>query len=84
MADLIQIKAGNSVGKPLADRELAYSRSEQALYIGDNGKNVKLTRKAEAQAQLAEDADLPAVISAYNSLVSALQASGIMEQSEVV
>ena len=80
MADLIQIKAGNNVGKSLADREIAYSRNEEALYIGDNGKNVKLTRKADAVVQLAEDADLPAVISAYNSLVSALKASGLMKE----
>lgn len=39
MADLIQIKASDAVGVSfLADRELAYSRSERALYIGDGGR----------------------------------------------
>lgn len=44
MADLIQIKASDAVGVSfLADRELAYSRSEKALYIGDGGRrNQKL------------------------------------------
>lgn len=39
MADLIQIKASDAVGVSfLADRELAYSRSERTLYIGDGGR----------------------------------------------
>ena len=39
MADLIQIKASDAVGVTfLADRELAYSRSERTLYIGDGGR----------------------------------------------
>ena len=35
MADKIQIRAGNKSGMPtLTDRELAYVRDENALYIG--------------------------------------------------
>lgn len=40
MADKIQIRAGNKAGMPtLTDRELAYVRDENALYIGTPSGN---------------------------------------------
>lgn len=48
-------------------------------------ENDKLTATAAASVNtLPANSDINAVISAYNALVSALKASGIMEQSEVV
>lgn len=99
MADTIQIKASDTVGASfLADRELAYSRAEKALYIGDGGRrNQKLcsaetaaevealerekltATAANALPELSPDSDISAVITAYNSLISALKASGIMK-----
>ena len=42
MADLIRIKGGNGAVPTLKDREIAYSKDEQALYIGTEGGNVRL------------------------------------------
>ena len=42
MADLIKIKAGSGNVPTLQDRELAYRKDEQALYIGTGDKNVRL------------------------------------------
>lgn len=110
MADLIQIKRGDTTGVSfLADGELGYSRGEKALYIGDGGRrnqklcsaetatrvdaletkvatleNEKLTATAmESIGELSSDSDMGAVITAYNSLLSALKSSGIMKQDEV-
>ena len=90
--DTIQVKRGNKAGVSfLADGELGYSREEGALYIGDGGsRNVKLCSsgtaegidsiKIEAQSMLPADSDLSAVITAFNSLISAMKASGIMKE----
>ena len=106
MADKIQIRAGNKAGMPtLTDRELAYVRDENALYIGTttgnkdiNGElkqavvelqatvtaqqaalNGKLTASpVAAQAAIASDADLAAVVSAVNALIAAMKSSGVM------
>ena len=42
MADSIRIKGGSGDVPTLQDRELAYSKSEKALYIGTGGGNVRL------------------------------------------
>lgn len=42
MADIIKIKGGSGAVPTLQDRELAYSKDEQALYIGTENGNVKL------------------------------------------
>lgn len=42
MADLIKIKAGSGNVPTLQDRELAYRKDEQALYIGTGEGNVRL------------------------------------------
>lgn len=42
MADIIKIKGGSGAVPTLQDRELAYSKDEQALYIGTKNGNVKL------------------------------------------
>lgn len=47
MADLIRIKGGNGDVPTLQDRELAYSRDEEALYIGTDNENVRLCGKRD-------------------------------------
>ena len=42
MADLIKIKGGRGTTPTLQDRELAFNKDEQALYIGTENGNVKL------------------------------------------
>ena len=83
MADTIQIKAGKKGEREelpqLADRELAYEKDEQALYIGTPQGNVRLTaQKVAAQSELSAEADLPAVISSINNLIAAMKSSGVM------
>ena len=99
MADLIQVKRGDTTGVSfLADGELAYSREEKALYIGDGGRrnqklcsaetaakiealeSEKLTATAaEAQTSLEDTTELAGVITAFNALLEALKASGLMK-----
>lgn len=117
MADTIQLRAGDKAGMPeLLDRELAYVRDEEALYVGTPTGNKKVGKKledavsahgsqigtlqtsvgnlgsavstlqieklsaskAETQSELAADADLAAVVAAFNALVAAMKASGLM------
>lgn len=113
MADTIKLKAGNKAGMPdLADREPAYVRDEQALYIGTSAGNVKIGAQTEAKvnalegrieaqegelaqvkesvagkltaapaaslAALAADADAAAITAAYNALLEAMKAAGLM------
>lgn len=124
MADTIQLRAGNKTGMPtLLDRELAYVRNENALYVGTDTGNKKIgaaleaavsalqstvsgqgaqigtlettvsalsssvsalqseklsASKAEAQSNLAADAELATVVAAFNALVAAMKASGLM------
>ena len=47
MADLIRIKGGNGDVPTLQDRELAYSRDEEALYIGTDNENVRLCGRSD-------------------------------------
>lgn len=111
MADNIQIKAGNKAGMPtLNDREPAYVRDEEALYIGTPGGNKKVcsaktegkvstleksvqtlqttvsgkltATQMEAQADIAAEADLAAVIAGYNGLLAAMRTSGIIKIEE--
>lgn len=42
MADLIKIKGGSGDVPTLQDRELAYSKDEEALYIGTGDENLRL------------------------------------------
>ena len=42
MADLIKIKGGSGSVPTLQDRELAYSKDEEALYIGTGDENLRL------------------------------------------
>ena len=135
MADTLQLRAGRKRNMPtLADRELAYVRDEEALYVGTPEGNVKIGAKLEqaieemstkaeamelvmqghddtlsdiqeemqtqgetltkmqddidgkltanaatAQANIATDAELPAVIASINNLIAALKDSGIMK-----
>lgn len=92
MADKIQIRAGNKIGMPtLTDRELAYVRDENALYIGTPNGNKeingelkeqiagKLTASAvAAQVGVASDAGIGEVASALNALIAAMKSSGVM------
>lgn len=93
MADTIQIRAGKKAGMPtLAVRELGYVTDEKALYIGTANGNVKLcdadledtvknkltATPVAAQGSLDAAAELAAVITAYNNLIAAMKASGMM------
>jgi hypothetical protein len=82
MDDLILLRAGNREGMPvLADRELVYARDENALYIGTPDGNRKLTASpAASQAEPNAAATLKETVAAYNSLVAALKAAGIMSK----
>lgn len=42
MDDLIRIKGGSGETPALQDREIAYNKSEKALYIGTPDGNVRL------------------------------------------
>ena len=53
MDDLIKIKGGSGETPALQARELAYNKSEKALYIGTPDGNVKLC-SAETEAILAD------------------------------
>lgn len=92
--DTILLKGGKKANMPvLREREIVVATDEEALYVGINGKNVrvcgagdkaeldkKLTaNKMASLSPLAADSDIAAVITAYNSLISALKTSGIME-----
>ena len=63
MADSIRIRGGSREGMPrLADRELAYVRDEEALYIGTAEGNVKLcTSSTQADILQLDAAKLTAV-----------------------
>ncbi|MBQ7975963.1 MAG: hypothetical protein IJ300_09800 [Clostridia bacterium] len=43
MADIIRIKGGSGTVPTLQDRELAYSKTEKALYIGTESGNERIT-----------------------------------------
>lgn len=84
MADTILLRAGNKEGMPnLAQRELAYVKDENALYIGTSDGNKKIlseefAKKLDANVvasveALATDADLAAVVSKVNELITALK-----------
>lgn len=81
MQDTIKIKGGKS-GKALEPRELAYHTEEKALYIGGTEKegNVKLTFPPIAsQSSLNSSASLANVVTAFNNLIAAMKASGMMK-----
>lgn len=82
MDDLILLRAGNREGMPtLADRELVYARDENALYIGtpDGNRQVGGVKKVAAQEHVEPDAPAEAIYTAFNSLVDAMKAAGLME-----
>ena len=96
MAGKIQIKAtmfANGTYYPpkdeepkLEDREFAFHRGENALYIGNElGKPIKLCqasdvgRAAKKIDVVPGNAEISEVISAFNGLVSALKESGLMK-----
>lgn len=95
MADKILIKGGNLANMPsLSEREIVVATDEKALYVGINGQKVRMcgagdkaeldkkltATAAEAQATLEATTDLAGTISAFNSLISALKAGGIMKE----
>lgn len=79
MADTILLKGGNLATMPqLLDREVVVAKDKKALYIGIDGVNTRLCgaddlKTVKTLPELAEDSDLATVISAYNSLLSALK-----------
>lgn len=92
--DTILLKGGKKANMPsLREREIVVATDEESLYVGINGKKVrvcgagdkaeldkKLTaNKMASLSPLATDSNTSAVVTAYNSLISALKTSGIME-----
>lgn len=79
MADMVLLRGGNLANMPqLQDREIVIAKDKKALYIGIGGVNTRLCgaddlKQVKALPTLAEDSDLSAVISAYNSLLSAFK-----------
>lgn len=56
MADTIQLRAGNKAGMPeLLDRELAYVKDEEALYVGTPNGNKKMGKKLEDALEAAKE-----------------------------
>ena len=91
MADTILLRSGKSTNMPtLASREIAYTTDEKALYVGNvklcsAGDKEELDGKLtatplESMSELPAESDLAAVIGAYNSLISALKANGMMKE----
>lgn len=75
MADLIRIKGGSGDVPTLQDRELAYSKDENALYIGTENGNVKLlgdVNTAELNSIKADIATIKADIASINARLDAL------------
>ena len=77
MSDLIKIKGGNGDVPALQDRELAYSKTKKAFFIGTDNGNVKIgdegweTRIATIEGKLtsieASIADITARLDALTS-----------------
>ena len=83
MAGSIRLRAGSRASMPrLSDREPAYVRDEQALYIGTPSGNLRLTfpplPAMPSLPPLAAEADTASIIAAYNALLTALEDSGRM------
>lgn len=68
MADLIQIKGGDS-GKALQDREIAYHRRERELYIGTPDGNVRLSSVFYAEYGVTAGEDIGAALQAGKLVV---------------
>lgn len=72
MADLIRIKGGRGAVPTLQDRELAYSKDENALYIGTENGNVKLSGSGDDSAMKAY---IDGLVATINARLDALEAS---------
>lgn len=74
MADLIKIKGGSGAVPTLQDRELAYSKSEKALYIGTENGNVKIGgADTQTETIIAEITRLNEAITEINARLDALE-----------
>lgn len=74
MADLIKIKGGSGSIPALQDRELAYSKSEKALYIGTSGGNVRLSGENDAVRLNAHDTKLSEISKQIEDIIARLVA----------
>lgn len=71
MADTIQLRAGNKAGMPeLLDRELAYVRDEEALYVGTPTGNKKMGKKLEDAVSA-----LQSTVSGHSNSIAGLNAT---------
>lgn len=71
MADTIQLRAGNKSGMPtLLDRELAYVRDENALYMGTDTGNKKIGAALEAAVSA-----LQSTVGGHSTSISSLNAT---------
>lgn len=76
MPDLIRIKGGSGNVPALQDRELAYSKSEKALYIGTESGNIKLCGpgdESQTEMIIAEIARINEAITEINTRLDTLE-----------
>lgn len=71
MADLIQIKGGNG-SSPLQDRELAYKKDTEELYIGTSSGNKRLCGAGDVARLEQLIASINAHITTINARLDAL------------
>lgn len=79
--DTIQLRAGDRADMPaLSDREPAYVRDENALYVGtpEGAKKVTYT-PAKGVEKAAEGITVEQLTEKFNELLAALRASGLMK-----
>lgn len=74
MADLIRIKGGSGDVPTLQDRELAYSKDEQALYIGTEGENLRLCGAKDVSELITRLVETNARLDEINTLIENINA----------
>lgn len=79
MADTIQLRAGNKAGMPeLLDRELAYVKDEEALYIGTTNGNKKMGKKLETDMST-----LQGTVNGYSARIESLESATRTQEEHI-
>ncbi len=85
MKGSIRLYGGVKARMPaLPERMPGWCTDTRELYMGTGGGNVLIARElpaAEAVAPLSAQADTAAVIAAFNGLLAALKAAGVMKEA---
>ena len=74
MADLIKIKGGKGAIPKLQDREPAYSKDEQALYIGTEDGNLRLCGAEDVTRITALETKITALEGQISTILTRLDA----------